>query len=159
MLQNKKINSIVFWLHRLEDGILIFILANILLFAIIQIFLRNFFDSGLIWGDVLLRILVLWLTLAGAIVATRQGKQINIDILSQFIPENYKKFFKNLNSLFAALVCLLISYFSFEFVYSEYISGDYAFGVIPLWLTESIIPLGFGIMGIKYVTRIMTNTE
>jgi len=55
--QNSKF---IIWLYRIEDLIVSFILFSILFFAVLQIILRNVFENGLIWGDSLLRILVLW---------------------------------------------------------------------------------------------------
>ena len=158
-VQKDKIKSIS-WLinsiHRIENNLVILLLASILIFAITQVILRNFFDSGIVWGESLLRILVLWLGLAGAIVASRQGKQLNIDVLSQYIPDRYKSYVKQLNFLFTALVCLTISYYSFEFTYLEYTEGSYAFEQVPAWLSISIIPIAFAMMSIKYILQIIS---
>lgn len=151
---NRKQNTFLVWLYRIEDGIVAFLLSSIFLFAVFQIILRNFFSSGFVWGDSLLRVLVLWLSLAGAIVASRQGRQINIDVLSRFVPQKYKPSIHNLNFIFAACVCLIISYFSFQFVLLEYQDATIAFGKVPAWLTESIIPFGFAVMAAKYLSKI-----
>ena len=152
----KSINWLINSIHRIENNLVILLLASILIFAITQVILRNFFDSGIVWGESLLRILVLWLGLAGAIVASRQGKQLNIDVLSQYIPDRYKSYVKQLNFLFTALVCLTISYYSFEFTYLEYTEGSYAFEQVPAWLSISIIPIAFAMMSIKYILQIIS---
>jgi len=146
-------------LHLLEDIIASGLLMIIMFFALYQIILRNFLDSGFIWGDSLLRVLVLWLGLVGAILASRKGKQISIDVLSQFIPVPYKIYIQKLNLLFAAIVCFIISYYSGQFVYLEYQDNTKAFENIPAWLTEIIIPIGFSIMGLKYIAQIMNETK
>lgn len=146
-------------LQRLEDIFVTFLLSSILLLAVCQIILRNFFDSGLIWADSVLRILVLWLGLAGALLVSRHAKHINIDVLSQFIPANYKKFLDKLNALFAAVICFIISYFSYQFILLEYKDEIYAFEKVPAWFTEVIIPIVFLIMGIKYLILLITKTE
>jgi len=148
--RNKIISRILSLIDKFEDALVIFFLFNILLLAITQIVLRNIFNSGLIWGDSLLSILVLWLGLTGSIVACRQNKQINIDVFSQYLPEKYKLYVKQIGLLFAALVCFCISYFSFIFIHEEFLIGEYAFAKIPVWLTESIIPFAFFVMGIRY---------
>ncbi len=51
-----------------EDALLVLILTAMIFLATIQIFLRNFLDMGFIWGDEMLRMLVLWLAVAGALV-------------------------------------------------------------------------------------------
>lgn len=152
----KRINQLIEFIHRIENNLVILLLASILAFAIMQVVLRNFFDSGIVWGESLLRILVLWLGLAGAIVASRQGKQLNIDVLSQYIAERYKIYIKKLNFLFTALVCLIISYYSFEFTLLEYQDGNFAFEKVPAWITISIIPIAFAMMSIKYLLQIIS---
>ena len=46
-----------------------------------QIVLRNFFASGLFWADELVRLLVLWLAVAGALAATRDRRHIAIELI------------------------------------------------------------------------------
>ena len=151
MQQDNNKNKYIVWINQVEDYIVILLLASILLFAINQVVLRNFFDSGLVWGENLLRVLVLWLGLAGSIVATRQSKQIRIDVLSQYLPKKYKPVIKRLTILFTAIICLIISYFSFEFTILEYQSSSIAFEKVPAWITILIIPVSFLIMALKYL--------
>jgi len=150
VLSNRNIKRVIGLINKFENGLVIFFLFSILILAIFQIVLRNLFDSGLIWGDTLLSILVLWLGLTGSIVACREQKQINIDVFSQYIPEKYKIYVKNAGLIFAAFICIVISYYSFIFIKGEFLSGEYAFANIPVWLTESIIPFAFFVMGIRY---------
>lgn len=152
----KVINQLIKFIHSIENNLVILLLASIIILAITQVMLRNFFDSGIVWGDSLLRILVLWLGLAGAIVASRQGKQLNIDVLSQYVPDRYKTYIKQLNFLFTALVCIIISYYSFEFTWLEYQDGNFALEKIPAWLTISIIPVAFAMMSIKYLLQLIS---
>ena len=150
MYKNKKIDRVLNLISKIEDALVIFFLLSILIIAIIQIILRNVFDSGIIWGDSLLSILVLWLGLTASIVASRQKKHINIDVFTQYLPDIYKVYIKKLGQLFAAIVCFCIGYFSFIFISGEFMLGEYAFASIPVWLTESIIPFAFLVMGVRY---------
>ncbi len=76
------------FLHRLEDSLLVILLTTLILLASTQIFLRNLFDTGLVWIDPLLRVMVLWLGLLGAAVAAREHKHIQIDILTRLLSKN-----------------------------------------------------------------------
>jgi len=157
---NMKLKLVINLIAKFEDSLVIFFLSSILIIAILQIILRNVFDSGLIWGDSLLSILVLWLGLSGSIVASRQNKHINIDVFSSYLPEIYKLYIKKAGSVFTALVCLCISYYSFIFIYSEYELNEYAFSQVPVWVTESIIPLAFFAMAIRYILHaLITDPE
>ena len=72
-------SPLVDFLHRLENIALISALISMLGIAVLQIFLRNFFDSGFLWAESFLRILVLWVAMLGAMVATREKNHISID--------------------------------------------------------------------------------
>lgn len=156
MQQDKIIIKLGNYIKTLEEVIVTTLLSSILILAIIQIILRNIFNDGLLWGESLLRVLVLWLGMAGAILATHQGKQINIDVLSQFLTTRYRCYFRKLSHLFVSIVCMIISYYSFIFVVYEYELGSYALKNIPAWLAESVIPVSFFIMGIRYLINIFT---
>ena len=67
-------------IRRIEDAILSALLLFMILLAAAQIFYRNLFDSGISWGDALVRILVLWVGLFGAMAASRKGDHIKIDL-------------------------------------------------------------------------------
>jgi len=71
-------------LHRVEDAALILALASMLVMALAQIVLRNFFDTGLLWAEPFLRILVLWVAMLGGMVATREGRHIAIDAAARY---------------------------------------------------------------------------
>jgi TRAP-type C4-dicarboxylate transport system permease small subunit len=89
-------------LHKVEDSLLVFILLSMIVLAFSQIVMRNLFGTGTIWLDPLLRIMVLWVGLLGALVATRQNKQIKIDILSRILPAGLKAASQIITRSFAA---------------------------------------------------------
>ncbi|MXY05116.1 MAG: TRAP transporter small permease, partial [Gammaproteobacteria bacterium] len=43
-------------LRRIEDGVLALILAAMIALAAYQVIARNLFDTGLLWGDALVRV-------------------------------------------------------------------------------------------------------
>lgn len=139
-------------LQLLEDGLLVGMLSGMILMAAGQIVLRNLFDTGLFWADPALRMLVLWLTLLGAIAATRADRHIRIDLLSRFLRPRGKAIVQGINDLFSAMVCGLISWHAARFVYHEWQDGASLFGGLPAWLGEIIIPIGFGIMALRFLS-------
>ena len=78
-----------------EDAVLVTILTAMILLAASQIVMRNFFNFGFIWTDEMLRMLVLWIAVAGAVAASRTDKHINIAILDRFLPDRIKLGRKN----------------------------------------------------------------
>lgn len=144
-------------LVQVENWILVFTLFSMILIAVMQILLRNFFGFGIIWAETLVRMLVLWTALIGAMVATRQSKHINIDIITRFASERGRTVINALANLFTAIVCLVVMYYSVVFVALEYEDGSPAFANVPNWLCEAIIPFAFLIMGGRYVIAFAVN--
>jgi len=153
-MNNKKISHVgrvIAVLEKIEDGILIGLLLVVIFMAVLQIFLRNFFDSGILWGDPLIRILVLWIGLIGAMVASRRNNHIRIDVISRYLPESIKKMTMLILSIFTALVCGAMTYFGLGLVIMEQQDGLLAFANIPAWVCESIIPFSFAIISLRYI--------
>lgn len=137
-------------LRRLEDTALISALATMLTLAIIQIVLRNFFDSGFLWAESFLRILVLWVAILGAMIATRENNHINIDALSRYLPENLQPVIRMLTTLSAAVICATVAWHSLVFVQFEYSDKTIAFASVPTWVCQSILPFGFAVMAFRF---------
>ena len=147
------------WLNRLatriEDDLLVGLLGAMIALAGWQIFLRNALDAGLGWGDPLLRVMVLWLGMLGALAATRDDNHITIDVLSRFLPERSKNLARVVTDLFSAVVCAVIAYHSGRFVAMEFEDGAVAFAAVPAWVCESVIPLGFGVMAVRFAAMFL----
>lgn len=142
---------------RIEDGVLAGLLTVMIGAATAQIVLRNVWDSGLVWSDPLTKVLVLWIGLLGAMVASRHNNHIHIDVLSRFLPARAKAASEALNSLFAALVCGVIAYHAVRLVLIDKEAATVAFGAVPTWVCELIIPFGFAVIGLRYAALALSD--
>ena len=141
-----------FWLFdKLEYLVLVFLLALMIGLAFLQIFLRVFFATGILWGDPLLRHLVLWVALLGAAMAAKEGKHINIDVISRLLPERGKTTIHALTDLFSAFICILLIQASLKFIRDEFQVGTLAFLKIPTWTVGIIFPIAFGLIALRFV--------
>jgi TRAP-type C4-dicarboxylate transport system permease small subunit len=145
------------FLHRVEDGILVGLLVLIIGIAVTQIFLRNLFAGGIIWGDVVVRILVLWIGMVGAMVASRSGNHICIDAVTRYMPERIRGAVSCISGLFTAAVCSLMAYYSLHFVRMEFEDGGKAVAQIPAWACEAIIPVAFAVIALRYFILSINN--
>jgi TRAP-type C4-dicarboxylate transport system permease small subunit len=134
-----------------EDALLVIILSGMILLAASQIVLRNFLNIGFIWGDELLRMLVLWIAVAGAVAASRSDKHISIAVLDRFLPEKVTRAIKTIIHLFTSVICGIVSWHSFIFVQTSYEFGDVLLGGVPAWLLQAILPVGFGLITWRYL--------
>lgn len=134
-----------------EDGLLLIILIGMILLAGTQIFLRNFFDTSLFWGDEMLRLMVLWLTVAGGLAASRIDKHISIKVLDRFLPSGALLASKIIIDLFTASVCALFAWHSARFVMGSYEFGDTLMKNTPAWTLQIVLPIGFGLMAYRHL--------
>lgn len=138
-------------IHRAEDALLVALLAAMIGLAALQILLRNLFDSGFVWIDPLLRVLVLWLGLLGATVATRNNRHISIDLLTRYIGGNLQYLLRVAVEQISAWTCLVIAAHGFNWVRLDLVDGLVAFAGIPAWMLEVIVPLSFALIGLRYL--------
>lgn len=143
-------------LLRLEDLLLSLVLGGMILLASGQILLRNLWDYSLSWGDPSLRLMVLWVTLLGAMAATREHNHIRIDLLSRYLPPRLKRASDRITDLFASLVCSLLAWHSGRFVLFEMEDGSRFLDLLPIWPFQLVLPAGFGVMALRLLLSSLT---
>ena len=143
-------------LRLVEDAILVSLLTAMIGLSATQILLRNLFETGLPWADPLLRLLVLWLALAGALAATRENRHIRIDLLSHFLSGAMNRAADRLASVFTACICALLAWHGGRLVWFEYQDGTTVGAGIPAWVAQIVIPLGFGLMALRFALLALT---
>jgi TRAP-type C4-dicarboxylate transport system permease small subunit len=142
------------WLRRLhlaEDLLLASLLGGLLLLSVTQIALRLAFDSGIAWAEPVSRAGVLWLALLGALGATRAGKHIAIDALPRVLPPAARRVVWAVSQLAAAVVTLALAWLGAGMVAMEREAPVPFIAEIPSWIPMMVIPLGFGLMGLRFV--------
>ena len=144
-------------IDRVEQFLLVTFLSFMILIAFLQIILRNFFFTGLDWGDSLLRNLVLWIGFIGATLATKEGKHINIDVVSRWLPSLEKNVVTLIIHFFSFSVCCLLTYAALKFIKNEVQMGHRTFLNIPIWIPEMILPITFSLMTFRFGLRSFKN--
>jgi TRAP-type C4-dicarboxylate transport system permease small subunit len=150
----KRLDGVI---DRGEEGFLVILLSLMILIAFFQIVLRNLFETGLTWGDPLVRNLVLWVGFIGAALATKEGKHINIDVVSRWMPPRGKIFVEAITDLFSSFICALLTYAALKFIRNEVQMGNISFPGIPSWIPEIILPITFGLMALRFFLRSLAN--
>jgi len=144
---------VVVWLHRLEDTVLVLLLLSMIVLAGYDILARSLFGGGVSWIPPLLRVMVLWLGLLGALLATRTREHISIDLISKLAGPVVNRIASTLTLLFAAVVCGLIGWYSGQYVQLAFEFQDIAFAEVPAWPLQLIIPFTFGLMGVRFLVQ------
>ena len=150
-----RLRRLQLYLHRMEDLIIAGLLLATMGLALYQIILRNVMGTGIVWADILIRLMVLWLGMAGAMVATRQRKHISVDLVTRYLSPGGRRIAESLTTLFTGVVCLIAFYTSLQFVISERAFGSLAFAQVPYWVCVSILPVAFFVIAVRYLIQFL----
>ena len=149
----KTINWLDQKLGGIEKSLTVLMLLLMVALSFLQILLRNLFSSGIPTSDIMLRHLTLALAFLGASMATREGRHLKIDILPRIMPRSLQKISEVLVSLVALSVCIILARAAWNFAMLERLSDTPFILFIPLWCIKLIIPLGFLLVGFRFVLR------
>lgn len=135
----------------IENGLLILLLALMVSLAGAQIVFRNLLDTSILGVDQLLRLLVLWVAMLGAVAASREAKHIGVDVISRWLPARTRAGVRVLTDLFTITVCVLLAWHALRFIESERHSHEMAFGALPVWMAQIILPVAFALIALRYL--------
>lgn len=136
-----------------------FLLLSLMLLSFTQIILRNFFSIGSDFVETFVRHEVLWITFSGAVLTTIHGKHISIDILPRYLYGRKRltleKILLRIIYLSASLISILLFSLSISFIGMEIERGALIDGFLPAWTLESIIPIGFFLLSISSILKVL----
>ena len=138
---------------KLEVGLLSAIFIAIVVIGLTQIGLRNFADSSLVWADDAMRAGVLWITMLAGVLAAGRARHIKIDVLLHRLPEKLQPWVQRGMYLATALVCVTLAAAGVWLIEMELDMpmNDIAFLNVPRWAVLIIIPIGFLLMGWRFM--------
>jgi TRAP-type C4-dicarboxylate transport system permease small subunit len=142
-------------ISRLEQILIVALLMVMILMAFSQIVLRNFFNTGIGWGDALVRYLVVWVGFIGAAIAAREDKHITIDVFARWITGAGESTVQAISHFCSAAICGLLTWAGIKFIWFEAQMGGTTFFKLPVWVPELIIPFAFGLMTLRYTLRLI----
>ena len=141
-------------LRHIENGLLTALVLLLVVLAGAQIILRDFFHTGLSFADPLMRQLVLWTGMLGALAAVRDDKHIALDVLQRFLKPAMQKAARVLTFGFAAAVCAALAYYCHAMVQVDLEGATPSpLAGLPAWMAELILPVGFGLMALRFALR------
>ncbi len=145
-------------LGRIEALAVTVLLSIMILFSFSQVLLRNFFNDGILWADILIRQLVLWVGFLGASLAVRENKHISIDFLPNILPESWGNVIQFTVNLTAGIVSGFLAVAAWRFVQFEMEGQATLFLDIPVWIFQVILPYSFGVISARFLLKAMQFT-
>ncbi len=139
------------WIEKIEDGLMVSLLLAIIGIGITQIILRNFFHSGISWADVSIRHLFFILGFMGAIVATKQGGHLAMDLAPRLLSGKPKRFIEILIQIVSCIVTAILAKATYDYVWIEKSLESFLLDGIPSYWAFAIIPIGFTLISLNFL--------
>lgn len=146
-------------LVKFESYALIMILLAMLIFSSLQIFLRIFFNTSIVWIAPLLRALVLWTAFFGGALAIQRKASIKIDIFNRLLSDKKKNLLQKILSVVGAIVSFYLFIIAIKFIINEKSFGDIFFLKVKVWHIELIFAIGFFLMTLHFILNCFITKE
>jgi TRAP-type C4-dicarboxylate transport system permease small subunit len=148
------------YIAKIEGYVLVVGLITMIAAGTLQVILRNFFNTGLEWGDMLARALVLWVGFIGASLATRRGKHINIELVSKFITNPKLSAIRlRVVTLISFLISGTLTVTAIIFTKAEMDNNMIAFLNVPTWVVFLIVPISFVLITLRFLIELIIGSS
>ena len=148
-------------LLKTEQAFLVVLLTLMMVFAFIQVILRQFFSSGILWADIFVRHLVLWTGFFGAAAASVRRKHFIVDLLKKNLPQPLRQTADFFTDIFELAVLILLLKGAVVFFIDDYKYGSELFSFYSLhvksWSMTFIFPAGFFLLSIHAFLSALRN--
>jgi TRAP-type C4-dicarboxylate transport system permease small subunit len=95
----------------------------------------------------------LWIAILGAVAASRDGKQIAINLAPRLLPAHWSRRVLIVVEAFTAAVAAIMAWYAWTFVRDSRAFGDVMLGDWPAWVFQAILPIGFALIAYRYLLR------
>jgi TRAP-type C4-dicarboxylate transport system permease small subunit len=130
------------------NKVLVFIasvmMAGLMIVVCIDLALRYFFNSPLLWGTEVTEILLLYITFLGMAWVFREDGHVVIDVFTSKAVGRKKKILDGSSYFLVGIVSTVLIYYGFYTTYDHYVRGVYNPSIIetPISLIIIVIPVG-----------------
>ncbi|MFZ1908966.1 MAG: TRAP transporter small permease [Burkholderiales bacterium] len=151
------------WFHRLEEGLIAFLLALMTLVTFAQVIARYVFNYSFVWALELVTYLFGFLIFIGMSYGVRVGSHIGVDALVKALKPKAARIVGGTAALLCLVYAVIIFYGSWQYVAKMYEIGIMAEDLpIPQWVPRLSLLVGFGLLVVRFAEafgRIATGRE
>lgn len=150
------------WLSRLSDavtGVAEYAAATatgaIALLVASEVVARYVFGAPTLWSQDLCIYLMLWAAFLGLAPAERAGEHIRVDLMLTKLPPRARHWIEIITYLAVAGFATLVAWTGAEAAMQSYQYGRRSLSLfsVPMWIPQSCVPVGMGLMAIEAVKR------
>lgn len=138
-------------LHRAEDLIITLCLAAMIVLPLAEILLRKIFHTGITGASAFLQHFTLIIGLLGGALAARDRRLLSLSTLSNILKGRWRSLAKVVSGSVAATITCFLGLAALQFVASERTGGKILAYGIPIWVMQSVLPLGFFLIAVRLI--------
>jgi C4-dicarboxylate transporter DctM subunit len=139
-------------LRRGEDVVSALAILAIVLLPVIEILGRATLSAGIRGSIDYVRHLTLWIGFLGAALAARSGRHLALGF-AHFASPRVRLGLEIASAAVGAAVSLLLAWVSLQMVRADMQTVEALGGIIPVWIAELVMPVGFAVIGLRLLLR------
>ena len=138
------IDKAVVGINKILVFIASFMMAGLMIIVCMDLTLRYFFNSPLLWGTEVTEILLLYITFLGMAWVFREDGHVVIDVFIGKVAGRKKRILNGISYFLVGIVSWVLIYYGFYCAYDHYTRGVFNPTVIetPIFLIIIVIPIG-----------------
>ncbi len=144
---------VISFARRTEDGLTVAALLLMGVLPVLELFLRTFFHTGIPGTSGYVQNLTLWVGFLGAMIASREGRHLNLSTGMVMLPPRLQGIATTLAATVSTAVASGLCWASLQFVRVEMESPANIAGWLPIWVVEAILPVSFAIITLRFVLQ------
>ena len=138
----------------IENILLVTLLGGMMLLSVGQIVAREIFESGLFWSGEVVRLMVLWLAMIGAVAACREDRYTRVDAISHLLSDRAVGIARILVDTFAAAVCAVLAWHAWRYLQIEIEFSETVLGNVPAWMAHAVVPVAFALLSYRFLVAV-----
>jgi C4-dicarboxylate transporter DctQ subunit len=152
------------WFHRLEEGLIAFLLAAMTLLSFSQVVARYVFNYSFTWALELTMVLFAWLIFLGIPYGVRIGSHIGVDALVKSLGPKAGRIVGTAAASLCVVYSVILLYGSWSYVTKMYVLDVNMddLPMVPIWVPRTVLVLSFVLLVVRFsqvLYRIVTGRE
>lgn len=139
------------WLARLEEGLVIALMAAMTLLTFAQVVARYIFNYSFVWALEATGVMFAWLIFIGMAYGVRVGAHIGIDAVVRLLSPEAARRVAIAGAALCVVYALIVAVGGFTYVRKMYDVGILMQDLpIEQWIPRAILPIGFALLAYRF---------
>ncbi len=144
--------GLIAFARRTEDTLTVLALLLMGILPVLELTLRTFLQTGIPGTSGYVQNLTLWVGFLGAMIASREKRHLSLST-GMVLPPRLQRVAPMVAATISTTVASGLVWASLQFVHVEMESPANIGGWLPIWTVESILPISFAIITLRFVVQ------